>query len=190
MKAMTRAVITFIIGGIDTLKYAAGSSADDTASSDADVSTKDGNTAAPVRYDIVPARTVDPYAIATVSRSIFPAPLPMSAMATVTRPRMINGMAKPKNWLNIPLKVTNMRTSQAGAMSPIPTPSAIAIRILPKRPIFILFILFYVKHISRKRLVRYLDAFDIKVKSFAGIIFEIVNLKIVEALCKAYAAGK
>ena len=29
-----------------------------------------------------------------------------------------------------------------------------------------------------------------KVKSFAGIIFEIVNLKIVEALCKAYAAGK
>ena len=97
MKARTRAVMTFIIGGIDTLKYAAGSSTEDTALSDADVSIMEGNTAAPVRYEIVPASTVDPYAMATVSRSILPAPLPISAIATVTRPSMIRGMAKPRN---------------------------------------------------------------------------------------------
>ena len=60
MKAITRAVITFIIGGMVTLKNGAGSSTEDTVSSEALVSIIDGNTETPVRYEIVPAITVEP----------------------------------------------------------------------------------------------------------------------------------
>ena len=78
--------------------------------------------------------------MATVTISIFPAVFPMSEMAGATSPTMIRGMAKPRNWLNIPLNVMKGLTSQAGAMSPSPIPRAIAIRIYPRRPIFTFFI--------------------------------------------------
>ena len=57
----------------------------------------EGKMAAPVRYDMIPARMVEPYAIATVRSNILPAPLPMSAMAVVTSPSMISGIANPRN---------------------------------------------------------------------------------------------
>ena len=42
-------------------------------------------------------RLIEKYDIRTVTISILPADLPMSAMATVTNPSIINGMAKPRN---------------------------------------------------------------------------------------------
>lgn len=50
-------------------------------------------------------------------KQLFPAPLPMSAMATVTSPTIMSGMEKLRNSLKIPLNVTNIRTSGAGKNS-------------------------------------------------------------------------
>ena len=68
-----------------------------------------------------------PYATNVVITSIFPASLPISAMAGVTSPRIINGMMKPRNSLKIPLKVTNTLTSSPGRTFPNPIPNAMAI---------------------------------------------------------------
>ena len=78
--------------------------------------------------------------MATVVRSSFPALFPMSDMAGATRPNMIRGMANPRNWLNMPFIVRKILTAHAGAIMPAPIPSAIAIRIRPKSPIFSFFI--------------------------------------------------
>ena len=126
-------------GGMFTVKKGASSSAAPSVSRGAPLRIIPGKRAAPVRYEIRPAMTVDPYAMATVIRSIFPAVFPMSEMAGVTSPRMIRGMANPRNWLKIPLKVSMVLTIHGCAISPTPIPSAIAIRILPKRPIFSFF---------------------------------------------------
>lgn len=137
--ARTRAVMTFINGGMLTQKYGASSSAEVMASSEDDCSIIDGKIAALVMYDSIPAITVEPYAMATVSRSIFSAPFPMSAIAVVTNPSMMSGMANPRNWLNIPLNVRNMRIVQSGEISPMPIPAIIAVIIFPNRPILIFF---------------------------------------------------
>ena len=60
INASTRAVITFISGGMFTLKYGVRSFAEDMASGEDEESIIDGKIAAPVRYDITPARMVDP----------------------------------------------------------------------------------------------------------------------------------
>ena len=139
MNERTSAVITPITGGMFTVKNGASSFVLPTVSREAPFWIMDGKNVAPVKYERRPERTVDPYAIATVIRSIFPAVFPMSDMAGVTSPRMIRGMANPRNWLKIPLKVSMVLTIHGWAISPTPIPSAIAIRILPKRPIFSFF---------------------------------------------------
>lgn len=85
--------------------------------------------------------TVSAYAMATVASSSLPAPLPMSAMAGVTRPMIISGMTKLRNWLNTALKVTNTLTT--GRLSTLPSamPRAIAMITLGSRPSFIFFII-------------------------------------------------
>ena len=88
-----------------------------------------------------PAAMVERYAIKTVMKSILPALVPMSAIAGVTSPTIIRGMANPRNWLNMPLKVMNIRAIQSGAANPDPIPSAIADRIFQSRLIFSLFML-------------------------------------------------
>ncbi len=58
-----------------------------------------------------PEKTVSRYAIRTVTSSILPADLPMSAIAGVTRPRIISGIRNCRRLLNMALKVAAMRTS-------------------------------------------------------------------------------
>ena len=75
----------------------------------------------------------------TVTRSILPAELPMPAMAGVTRPTMMIGMRKPRNWLNIALKVMNGRIHGSVNTLPSNTPNAMATMIRgssPKRVFF------------------------------------------------------
>ena len=139
-KASTRAVITFITAGMSTLKYGSSSTAESRVAAPAPVSIKEGNTAAPVRYESDPARIVEPYAIATVISSILPAEVPMSAMAVLTRPRIMRGMANPRNSPNIPLSVRKILTSHSGKNRPVIIPTAIAMTILPRRPILIVLV--------------------------------------------------
>ena len=141
MNASTRAVITPISGGIVTVKNGWGAAVSSTPHRDDPASIIDGNSAAPVKYDMNPASNVEPYAIMTVMISILPADLPMSAIAGVTSPTMIRGIANPRNWLKIPLNVRNNLTAHSGTISPAMIPDAMAIRILPNRPIFSLFII-------------------------------------------------
>jgi hypothetical protein len=53
---------------------------------------------------------------------------------------MIRGMAKLRNCPKIELKVTKILTIHSGQIAPAPIPAAIAMIILPRSPIFILFI--------------------------------------------------
>ena len=57
----------------------------------------DGNSAAPVRYETIPAKTVDPYAISTVRNSILLAERPTPEIAEIIKPNIIRGTAKPRN---------------------------------------------------------------------------------------------
>ena len=81
-----------------------------------------------------------PYAMSAVTSSIRPAPLPISAMAMVTSPRMIRGMEKLRNSPKMELKVTNSRTKGVGRKFPIAIPSIIAMMIRGKSPMCIFFI--------------------------------------------------
>lgn len=78
--------------------------------------------------------------MSAVTSSIRPAPLPISAMAMVTRPRMIRGMEKLRNSPKMELKVTNSRTKGVGRKFPIAIPSIIAMMIRGKSPMCIFFI--------------------------------------------------
>ena len=89
--------MTFISGGILTEKYAFRSFSVAAAVSDEVFCIMSGKTVAPVRYDTSPANIVEPYANATVTISILPALPPRSDIAGATSPRMISGMANPKN---------------------------------------------------------------------------------------------
>jgi hypothetical protein len=53
---------------------------------------------------------------------------------------MMRGMAKPKNWLNIPLNVKNIRITQSGEINPTPIPAMMAMIIFPNSPILKFFI--------------------------------------------------
>ena len=93
-----------------------------------------GNTTSPTPNDRNPDSTVATYASSVVATSILPAPLPMSAMAGVTRPTIIRGI------INSPLNVTNKRTTTSGITNPVPIPSTIAMIIRGNSPILNFFI--------------------------------------------------
>ena len=63
-------------------------------------------------------------------------------MAGVTRPMMMSGIIKPRNWLKIPLKVRNALTAASLNKLPKITPSRMARMILAKSGILILFMSF------------------------------------------------
>ena len=72
--------------------------------------------------------------------SIFPADLPMPAIAGVTSPTIIIGTRKPRNWLKMALKVMNGRIQGSVITLPNATPSIMATIIWgssPKRVFFI-----------------------------------------------------
>lgn len=71
----------------------------------------------------------------TVSRSRLDAPLPKSAMAGVTKPKIISGIRKRSSWSNRALKVVKIRTPQAGMNKPKAIPKAMAISTRTKRGI-------------------------------------------------------
>jgi hypothetical protein len=73
----------------------------------------------------------------------------MSAMAGVTKPTIISGMMNPRNSLKIPLKVMNRRTIAAGRKFPNRMPNAMAMIILPSKPILMLF-MYDIIIVSRK----------------------------------------
>ena len=80
--------------------------------------------------------------MAVVASSILPALLPMSAMATVTNPRMTKGMTKPRNWLNVALKVTKILTRKSGKKLPARIPSIMAMTMRGKSPMRVVFMVF------------------------------------------------
>jgi hypothetical protein len=96
-----------------------------------------------VPYEAKPAIIVAPYASPTVRRSIFPAFLPISAIAGATIPRIISGTRKLRSWLKISLKVTKILIPQLGNIPPSKMPNTIATSTCGKSPILkIFFILF------------------------------------------------
>jgi len=135
MNASTSADITPNSGGISSAKYGASSASSGLVSDGAPPSgSTRGRTISDVLSPRNPASSVDEYASAAVMANHRPAPRPSSAMAGAMRPRMINGMAKPRNWPNTPLNVTKTLVSQSGKKFPNSTPSAIATTIWGRSP--------------------------------------------------------
>ena len=62
-------------------------------------------------------------------------------MAGITIPTMMSGMAKPNNWLNMPLNVRNILVMPSGITNPVATPNAIASKMRGRSPNFIFFII-------------------------------------------------
>ena len=96
----TRAVVMSISGGIFRTKYAGKSLTPTTLVKD--TSRIFGNVNSETPYAKPPANNVERYASPIVARSSFPAPLPVSAMAGVTRPITMNGTKNLMNWPNVP----------------------------------------------------------------------------------------
>lgn len=140
VKAITSAVIMFNGSGMATVKNGSMPCASLICSIEIFLVIRCGNTTSPTPNDRNPDSTVATYASSVVATSILPAPLPMSAMAGVTRPTIIRGIINPRNWLNSPLNVTNKRTTTSGITNPVPIPSTIAMIIRGNSPILNFFI--------------------------------------------------
>jgi hypothetical protein len=76
----------------------------------------------------------------------------MSAMAGATKPNIIIGIINPRNSLKMPLNVKKILTITSGRKFPHVTPNAMAIMILPSKPIFIVFINFIVSCKDNRKL--------------------------------------
>lgn len=114
----------------------------------------EGNIAVMHRYENKPAITVAQYAMVTVNKSIRLAPLPMSAMADVTKATMMSGIRNLSSWSKMPLKVLNARTMSSGTNVPKPMPSIIAMMIRTKsgmrwKFVFVGFIVHYSSSFSK-----------------------------------------
>lgn len=112
MKAKTKAVMTLKTGGISIVKYglsseSAGFVTDETLRP----AKRCGKTTVLVAHPKSPEEIVDTYAIAAVTASHLPAPLPNSEMAGVISPTIINGIMKDRKFPKTPLKVTKTRVN-------------------------------------------------------------------------------
>ena len=136
----TRAVVISMSGGIVKTKYAGKSLTPTTLVNDP--SSIFGKVNSETLYAKPPANRVETYASPIVARSSLPAPLPVSAIAGVTRPITMNGTKNLMNWPNVPPNELSARMTAPGARYPIATPITIAMNSFPTMPIFS-FILFF-----------------------------------------------
>lgn len=103
--AKIRAVITFITGGISTLKKGSKSFAAEDICLVVSLVIIKGNNVFPTPYAKKPEIRVNKYAIPTVIPRSLPAPVPSSAIPAVTKPRIRSGTMNPKKLPNIELNV-------------------------------------------------------------------------------------
>ena len=76
---------------------------------------------------------MDMYAMAAVTTSSLPARPPISAMAGATKPTMIIGIMKPRNWEKMALKVAMILPHHAGAIRLSSVPITMAMRMRGRR---------------------------------------------------------